>query len=332
MAQRSYRAALLTGLAIGLLLLFGVGAKRTRPRPPVSPVAGAKAVRICHGASGIPIPQYTAAVGFGSLWIACRTQRFIERRNLVTGALQARIRAGIYPWIVTAGAGAVWSLERGGSLVRIDPTRNKLAASITLPEPSVYAWASANGVWLAMDDQAAIRHVDPATNAVGAAVAVGLNPSGLAEADGTNWLVCHGDQTLWRIDGVARATRIARLAGIAPERIASAAGSLWVTGRGTQLLRVDPRNGLAVATTNLGAGGIDLAATPTALWAASASPNDDRSGLPKVARLLKLNAQTSAVLADTHVSKRLYLTGIVGTTTNVWLVDTYDGLALRLSG
>ena len=306
-------------------------AKRSSKRPlrPISPIPGAIAVRVCRGGAQLPIPQYAAAVGFGSLWIACRSNQTLERRDLGTGALRARIRVGIHPWVITTGAGAVWALERDGDLVRINPARNKITAQILLPEPAVYAWAGAGGVWLAMDDQGAVRRLNPRTNKVGAPIPVGLNPSGFADSAGSTWLTCHGDQTLWRIRA-GRASKIGQLAGGAPERITSGGHWLWVTGRGTQLLRLDPQSGRVLGTTSIGAGGIDLAASSSTLWTAIPTAGDDRSGLPKVARLLKLNPNDGRTLANLLVERKLFLTGMVSDGMRVWLIDTYDGLALRL--
>lgn len=301
-----------------------VGALAT-PRP----LRGLATFAVCRGAHGIPIPQYTIAYGFGSLWIACRANGTLERRDL-TGRLRASIRVGIHPWVVSSGFGAVWALERDGSVVRVSATTNKVTARINPGEPAVYLWAEPSGVWLAMDDQSAFRRLNPSTNRVGPPIGVGLNPSGLVQQGTTIWVTCHGDQTLWRIDGSAHPQQAAKLVGGAPERIVATANSLWVTGRGTQLLQIDPQTAQTSQSITIGAGGIDLAEVDGHLWVATANAANDHNGLPRVQTLVKIDATTGSVLDTRTATGQLFLTGLTSDNRHVWLADTQTGLLIRL--
>ena len=106
-------------------------------------------------------------------------------------------------------------------------------------------------------------------------------------------MIDHRDRSLFRIDlRTNRPTRVATIPGDAPERMVQLAGSLWITGRGTDLLRVDPATGAVQATIDIGASGIDVAATPGALWVPARSAEVDPTGFPTMEALRRISAST----------------------------------------
>ena len=121
--------------------------------PPTSPLPGATAFRVCGG-NAEPYLQYGLALGFGSAWVACRSQSEVQRIDRATGQIVAHIRLpGVSVWSVAAGEGAVWAISlRGSTVYRIDPLTNQVAAQIPLDAGVPYLWAGGGAVWAADDD------------------------------------------------------------------------------------------------------------------------------------------------------------------------------------
>src|SRR5262249_5037666 len=135
----------------------------------------------------------------------------------------------------------------------------------SLPDLPVYVWALGGSVWVGLSSGTELVAVDSASGAVSGRVRVGDGASGMATDGESLWVVCHKENSLFRIDpGTKRATKVPFVVNegnAALDRIAYASGSLWVTGRGLDLIRVDPSNGRRLATIDVGAAGIDVAAT-----------------------------------------------------------------------
>src|SRR3954465_7727765 len=124
-----------------------IGARTVRLRsvrvlplpPPVSPLPGASAVRVCGGAA-IPYTQNGLALGFGSAWVVCTPQQRVQR--ITNGRVVGSIRLPIEPWGIAVGEGAVWALARDGTAVyRISATANRATAHVELAAAGVYLWA-----------------------------------------------------------------------------------------------------------------------------------------------------------------------------------------------
>ncbi len=102
------------------------------------------------------------------------------------------------PGAIGAGPSGLWVTGRGGPIWRVDPTRNRVAATIAVPGglgglparagpagQSGHVLASGDAVWIADPASAAVLHVDPGRNqVVGRELADG---PGLALAAGTVW-------------------------------------------------------------------------------------------------------------------------------------------------
>jgi streptogramin lyase len=61
------------------------------------------------------------ALGFGSLWVADLDAKALERVNVRTGQITARLRVGGYPVRVAVGFGSVWIRDDTGRILRIAP-------------------------------------------------------------------------------------------------------------------------------------------------------------------------------------------------------------------
>src|SRR6476659_8147010 len=62
--------------------------------PPVSPLLGATALRVCGGAA-IPYTQNGLALGFGSAWVVCTRERRVQR--MPGGKVVATVRLPVEP-------------------------------------------------------------------------------------------------------------------------------------------------------------------------------------------------------------------------------------------
>ena len=302
--------------------------------PPVSPLPGASAFRVCAGAL-IPYPQYALAVGFGSAWVACVRQGEVQRVSLATGKVTTRIPVPVAAWSITAGEGAVWAAALGGSVVyRINPGTNRVAAQIGLDTRVPYLWAGGGALWVADDPGRAMLRVDPATNRPGQRIPVGDGPAGFV-FDGTYvWILNHRENTLDRIDPATNA--VVRVAsGLGPannsadERIASFGGSLWVTGRGLDLLRVSPASGTVLGTTEIGPAGVDVRSDGTNLWVVVYEQAAEVRGDPVAGAVLRVAANGS-VISTLAPTKRLWANGVAAVDGQLWVLDSVAGLLLRL--
>ena len=303
--------------------------------PPVSPLPGASAFRVCGGAT-IPYPQYALAVGFGSAWIACVRQSEVQRVSLDSGKVTACIPVPAPVWTIAAGEGAVWAVPLGGSTIyRINPATNRVAAQIGLDTPVPYLWAGGGALWVADDPGHALLRVEPGTNRQVARLAVGDGPSGFA-FDGTYvWMLNHRENSLDRIDPVTNtvvrmANGLSPAANSAAERIASFGGSLWVTGRGLDLLRVSPATGAVLATTEIGPAGVDVRTDGTNLWVVAYERAAEVRGDPVAGAVLRIRADGSVVSSITP-TKRLFANGVIAVDGQLWVLDSVAGLLLRLS-
>ena len=176
--------------------------------PPVAPLPGAAAVRVCGGAA-IPYTQNGLALGFGSAWVVCTREQRVQR--ITGGKVVASIPLPVEPWAIAAGEGAVWALARDGTAVyRISPTTNRVTGHVELGAAGVYLWALAGAVWVADDADSTLIRVDPVGLRVSARLPAGDGPSGLAFDGVYLWLVSHRENSLDRIDPATNAvTRVA---------------------------------------------------------------------------------------------------------------------------
>lgn len=101
-----------------------------------------------------------------------------------------------------------------------------------------------DAVWVANGPKDTIHRLDPATNRVVAAIAVGRKPcSGLAAGFGSIWIPLCGDKALARVD--AKTNQLTATIPVAPAQseggIATGAGSVWlVSDMKGVLSRIDP--------------------------------------------------------------------------------------------
>jgi DNA-binding beta-propeller fold protein YncE len=153
--------------------------------------------------------------GHGSLWIGLANVLTLWRVDTKTPRIQVAIR-GVDARAIVPTRDAVWVLDAGGRVSRVDPRTNVIAASIPIGGHEY--------------------------------------PAGLAAGDGAVWALDYEGQRLLRID--AEKSRISAefpLEQGLGDGVAVGGGGVWVTQRvhGT-VLRIDPETGRVVARIRLG--------------------------------------------------------------------------------
>jgi streptogramin lyase len=238
---------------------------------PAPTLPGAKAFRSC-AAAGPYWPTQTLALNGGFAWVACKEEQRVLRVPLQPGRSRSIPVSG-QPIAVLSAFGAVWALEGGGTISRIDPRTARITARLQTGASAAYnLWAGAGSLWSVDDSVGEVIRIDPIKREVTQRIPVGDGAADLVFQGERVWVINHRDRGLVQIDAATnRPRRLTTVPGDAPERMAWAAGSLWVTGRGTDLLRLDPETGAVQATIEIGVGGIDVIAAAGALWVPACS-------------------------------------------------------------
>jgi serine/threonine-protein kinase len=166
--------------------------------------------------------------GSPALWVGSPFGLAVHRLRPRLGSLVATVPVGLTaPRSLAVGEGAVW-VARAFALVRIDPARNKVAATIELPFSPRDVAAGAGAVWVANGTGDAIWVVDPERGVVVDRIPVGREPVSVAVGGGSVWVANRRDGTVTEIE--PRSGRVIRttVVGGLPEDVAVGAGSVWV--------------------------------------------------------------------------------------------------------
>jgi hypothetical protein len=292
---------------------------------------GATSLKVC-AAAGAYWPTMTLAVHGTTAWVACKEQARVTRVDLGKRKTTASVRVGSPVIAVLYAFSSVWAVDATSTVTRIAPSSGRITKRIRLNARAAYnIWSGGGSIWVADDQGATVIRVSPKTNRVVARIPVSDGPADMAFARSSGWVIDHRDAQLYRIDlGTNRSTLVAKIAGDAPERMVYLSGSLWITGRGTDLLRVDPATGEVRSTIDIGASGIDVAATAGTLWVPSRSAAVDPTGFPSMEALRRVSASTGEVTTVATASGRLDVNGIDARDGYVWLSDNREGVLYRV--
>lgn len=193
----------------------------------------------------LPSPDWLVA-GFGSLW-TLRDNGSVTRLS-PKGKVQATIDAKLYKPPVCQGIGvsadAIWACATSGTMLRIDPRTNDIAATIKVPKVNEQGrLASAAGqVWLLTGDGDQLTGISEKTNEVGEPIKLGTFCNDVADGvDGSVlWIVCASDGALLRVD-LAKRRVTGRVGNLPLATSVSVGGDVWV-GFEKGLAKVDPRS------------------------------------------------------------------------------------------
>jgi len=148
---------------------------------------------IVQGAmTGASSTGYSIVVSDSAVWVLSEDLGSVTRINPATNAVAAQIDIGSGFGAVGLANGAVWVLNRNDSVVRrIDPGSNRVVATIPIPPPDGYLTASSGTVWVASLASNVVRKIDPETNQVIATLPIDGGPSNMAVGAGSLWICDH---------------------------------------------------------------------------------------------------------------------------------------------
>jgi DNA-binding beta-propeller fold protein YncE len=128
------------------------------------------------------------AVAYGSLWIAQATSVELLRADPETGRRSRSVPLGAPCTSIAAGAGAVWALGAEATMLwRIDPASNAVTAAIRVM-PDATDVVAGTSVWVLARPTGTVEEIDPRRNAVVRTVALGRPIGGAVLADGRLWI------------------------------------------------------------------------------------------------------------------------------------------------
>jgi len=135
---------------------------------------------------------------FGSIWVADLGRGAVVRINPRTNRVTKRIRVAKADWI-TPSADALWISSERGEIMRLDPARAAVVATINVgANPLGSAWIGGE-LWVPNIDAGTISVIDPQRNAVRTTLEVGSGPLSIAAAGGDVWISNSNDGELWRV-------------------------------------------------------------------------------------------------------------------------------------
>ena len=297
-SRSTLAGATAVAMALGVLLVVGrLTSQSLRPASPpttnLSPLTPLPSTRPSPVTAHMQLGEVTAvAVDGHVVWAAhgCAISRVDPHTNrVVAKVVLPPVRGGCWVVGMAAGAGALWVSQSGERLLRVDPARNRVMATLAMANLATPA-VTASGVWgVCCWHGISGRHptgwlvrIDPASNHVAARVrlpglptAVGVGPSGVwvTGVDGRIW---RSDPTSGRM--VATSWVSDQLGGLpGREGPAGQAGdvvvdpdAVWVSNpANAEVLRIDPRRNRLQGRAFMG--GLALARADGAVWATSST-------------------------------------------------------------
>ena len=211
------------------------------------------------------------ASGFGSIWAPiCGKKPALVRidaaKNAVTAVLPiapAGPEGGI-----AASDDSIWlATDANGTLVRIDPSTNKVHQKISIPPGSYNPIFSDGIVWITGIEKNALTAVDANSGKVLESIPVGPKPRFLTAGAGSIWTLNQGDGTVSRVDEKSRKVLATIQVGIPGTGgdIGYGADSVWTTVFEVPLSRIDAETNRVVRQW-IGKGGDSLRVGFDSLW------------------------------------------------------------------
>ena len=219
------------------------------------------------------------AAGFGSVWVPlCGDRPNVEngarpavaRIDVKTKTVVATIQVGVAnsEGGIVASPDAVWILsDIKGTLARIDPETNKIAAEITVAPGSVAPVFADGAIWISSPEKSVLTRVDTKTNTVTDTIAVGPGPRFITAGAGSIWTLNQGDGTVSRVDTKTRKLITNIECGIPGTggELAFGDGAVWATVFQIPITRIDAATN-TVTKQWAGAGGDAIRVAFGAVW------------------------------------------------------------------
>ncbi len=249
----------------------------------LDPATGRSAVVEIPGLSGL-------AVGAGAVWAGGSAG--LSRIDPGTGQVTATIPLGSSARAVAADSVWVWTVVADTTLVKINPTNNRVEARVAVA-PRVAGLAVGDGAAWASDPVGReLVRLDERTAAV-TRVRTGVDPAGVAVGEGSVWVADTALGTVARYDpGADRVTATIEVPH-RPAAVAVGEGGVWVVGQDARgvVARIDPVANRVTAEVEVGAPAVAVAAGGGSVWVVRQGP----SSLVRIAATAEALARHKAV-------------------------------------
>jgi hypothetical protein len=127
-------------------------------------------------------------IAFGSLWVAQATSVELLRNDAETGRRTARVPLGTPCGSLAAGADSIWALSAtGATLWRIDPASNAVTAAIHVA-PDATDVVAGDGVWVVSSSSGTLQQVDTERNNVERTISLDRRISGAVFVGDRLWI------------------------------------------------------------------------------------------------------------------------------------------------
>ena len=224
--------------------------KADQPKPKATPTAPAPSdvdriqlKKVEDVRVDLDSPDWLAS-GFGSVWVKQDDGAVV--RLSPKGKVQATIDADIYQPPVCQGLGvtaeAVWACATEGTIIRIDPETNKVAAKIEVPKINEQGRLVSHGgqVWLLTGDGDRLTGISEETNQVGDTIKLGTFCTESADRieGSVLWVACASEGVLLRVD-LEKEKVTGKVTDLPLATSVSVGGDVWV-GFEKGLARIDP--------------------------------------------------------------------------------------------
>jgi streptogramin lyase len=128
----------------------------------------------------------------------------------------------------------------GGSLLRIDPATNKVAAKFDVGRAPSGIAIGEGSVWVTDSGDHTVRRLDPATGEVEAAISVPQQPTSIAIGGGVPGVWVTGVDQVWRIDPRANKASLSKDVAEPIGAVSTGIGSVWVSVLWSGIDAIDP--------------------------------------------------------------------------------------------
>jgi YVTN family beta-propeller protein len=233
-----------------------------------------------------------------------------RRWGLVAG-LGALAAAGIVAGVLLVTDGGSVTVEPN-SVAVIDPSSNRVAASIPVGAAPGALVAGAGVIWAGSSEDQTVARIDPRRRRVVQTIGIGAPPSSLAFGEGALWIATGSAGTIVKVDPVSGTiVETLDLAGsrFAPDptfAVAAGFGAVWVASGADAVLRVDPETSRVVRRVATPAVPIALTLGTYAVWAALAD-----------GQVLRINPRNAAVTAIVDTGPNPF--GLSADGSSVWV-------------
>jgi YVTN family beta-propeller protein len=223
--------------------------------------------------------------GDGRVWVANLGDGTVSEIDPLTQQVLRTLAVGTAAQTtvtgVAAGSGAVWTVDAGGSMRRVD-LHDDTVRTASIGTPLVPGWGvpgpdaavvGEGAAWFVAGPSSVAR-LDLRSGRVSNDIAVGTYPASLAVGYGSVWVTDNVADTVSRIDPSSGAVTQTIPVGRGVSGIAAGENGIWVADTvDDTVLRIDPVSGAVTDTIAVAGGPRGVAAGTGAVWVA-----DSRAG------------------------------------------------------